>query len=262
MTPSLPLSGRTILVTRPHEQATGLCQAIAAAGGEALAFPVLVIEPLADPRTATERLAHIDDYDWAIFVSANAVRYAQTTAENGIIPPPSTVRVAAIGAATAKALRDAGISLLLVPPGLSDSEALAAMVELQDVVGRRCLIVRGEGGREWLADTLRQRGALVEYAEVYRRAKPQIDAAPLLARWRKGQIHAVVVTSGETLGNLAAMIGSEGLALLCKTPLVTVSERVRQQALEMGIHQAISAAGAADAALLQALTAGRSTTPP
>lgn len=250
---SLSLSHCIVLVTRPQEQAEGLCLAISEAGGEALAFPTLAIEALTDP-LAVGRITRIDDYDWAIFVSANAVRNAQKTAENGIIPPTTTVRVAAIGQATAEALRAAGVGTILTPPEPNDSEALAAMEELQEIAGRRVLIVRGVAGREWLAETLRQRGALVEYAEVYRRVKPNVDVSPLLDRWRKGQIHATVVTSGEVLSNLVAMIGFEGLALLRKTPLITISERVRQQALELGIQQVISATGASDAALVQALT--------
>lgn len=254
MTQPLSLAGCTILVTRPQDQAAGLCQAIAAAGGEPLAFAALAIEAAADP-VSSARLTHIDDYDWAIFVSANAVRYAQKAFDSGIIPPTSTVRVAAVGAATTLALHEAGVGPVLVPQEPGDSEALAAMAELQEVAGRRCLIVRGEGGREWLAETLRQRGALVDYAEVYRRVRPKTDAGPLLDRWRRGGIHAVVATSGEVLSNLAAMIGFEGVALLRKTPLVTVSERVRRQAQELGVSQVASADGAADAALVQALAA-------
>ncbi|WP_054774891.1 uroporphyrinogen-III C-methyltransferase, partial [Methylogaea oryzae] len=94
---------------------------------------------------------------------------------------------------------------------------------------------------------------LVEYAEVYRRVRPKTDAGPLLDRWRQGEVHGVVVTSGEALSNLTAMVGFEGVALLRKTPLVTVSERVRQQALVLGVRQVASAEGAADAALVQAL---------
>lgn len=250
-----PLAGRTILVSRPREQAAGLCRAIAAAGGEALAFPALEIAAVADPRRAAGLWARIAEYDWVIFVSANAVRYAQNIADNGIIPPSSTLRVAAIGAATARALHEAGAGPVLVPPEPGDSEALAAMAELQDVAGRRCLIVRGEGGREWLADTLRRRGAQVDYAEVYRRTLPDADITPLLARWRRGQIHAVVATSGEILRNLAAMIGPDSLELLRTTPLATVGERVSQQARDMGVCRVASAAGASDAALLQALAA-------
>lgn len=253
MSQYLPLTGRTILVTRPKEQAIGLCQSISAAGGEPLLFPALQIEP-SDDAAAKERITRMDDYDWVIFVSANAARYAQKTCDNGIIPPLKTAHVAAVGASTAKALHEAGISSVLTPPEPADSEALATMAELRDVAGRRCLIVRGEGGREWLAETLRQRGARVEYAEVYRRVRPPTDPAPLMERWREGQVHAVVVASGETLSNLAAMIGFEGMALLRGTPLVTVSERVRQQALEFGVGMAVSAAGSSDAALLQAVT--------
>lgn len=255
MSRSAPLAGLNVLVCRPEGQGAGLCQAIAEAGGTVLSFPTLAITATAAPQAAAARLAQAGGYDSVIFVSANAVRYAQKLA-NGIIPLISSARVvAAIGAATAKALWEAGAAQVLVAPPPGDSEALAAMDEWQEMAGRRCLIVRGEGGREWLAETLRRRGAQVDYAEVYRRTLPDADPAPLLARWRAGQVHAAIITSGEILQNLAALIGGEGLALLRETPVVAVSERVCRLAQTMGIHQVANAAGASDTALVQALAA-------
>lgn len=254
MSKSAPLAGLNVLVCRPEGQGAGLCQAIAEAGGTALSFPTLAIAATSAPQAAAAHLAQAGGYDSVIFVSANAVRYAQKLA-NGIIPLISGARLAAIGAATAKALREAGAAQVLAPPPPGDSEALAAMDEWQDMAGRRCLIVRGEGGREWLAETLRRRGAQVDYAEVYRRTLPAAAPAPLLACWRDGQVHAAIITSGEILRNLAALIGGEGLALLRETPVVAVSERVCRLAQTMGIHQVANAAGASDAALVRALAA-------
>src|SRR5438874_1776354 len=78
---------------------------------------------------------------------------------------------------------------------------LLERTEMQHVAGKRVLIVRGEGGRELLGESLAARGALVEYAQCYRRVRPAIDAAPLLAAWRRGELDAVTVLSAQALDN-------------------------------------------------------------
>src|SRR6185295_12379471 len=99
---------------------------------------------------------------------------------------------------------------VIAPQSGADSEALLAAPELADVTGKRVLIVRGEGGRALLGNMLAARGATVNYAECYRRVRPVADAAPLIADWQRGLIHAVTVSSAEGLDNLLAMTGSEG----------------------------------------------------
>jgi hypothetical protein len=121
-----------------------------------------------------------------------------------------------------------------------------------DAAGQRILIFRGNGGRELLRDTLRQRGAEVDYAEVYRRQRPQTDPAPLLARWPR-EVQVVVVTSVETLENLAAILGERGESLLRQTPIVVVSERIRQRAEAMGCARILLAQRAEEAAILTAI---------
>ena len=77
--------------------------------------------------------------------------------------------------------------------------------------GKRVVVFRGDGGRELLADELTARGALVEYATCYRRARPGLDPAPLLAAWAARRVsHAVTVTSSEGLRNLCEMVGRRG----------------------------------------------------
>src|SRR5207237_459615 len=77
----------------------------------------------------------------------------------------------------------------------ADSEAVLAAPELQQVAGKRVLIIRGDDGRPVLGESLTARGAKVEYAECYRRVRPNVDATPLLAAWRRGEVHGVVALS-------------------------------------------------------------------
>jgi len=239
----MSLAGRGIVVTRPRALAPGLAARIEGAGGRAFLFPAIEIEDLPLPGV----LQRAESFDLAIFVSPTAV----DTAAHAVRRWP---RVAAVGAGTRQALEQRGISPVLAPHGEADSEALLALRELQQMAGRRVLIVRGEGGRALLGDALTARGAQIEYAECYRRVRPTADAAPLLASWASDRIHAVTVNSGEALDNLVALLGDAGREPLRGTPLFVSHDRVASAAARLGVRQAI-VAGPADEQMLQRLVA-------
>ncbi len=245
------LNGLRILVTRPRRQADGLCRLIEAQGGEAVRFPALSILPPPDSAEVDDMLASLDRFDFAIFISPNAVEFTLllAAAHGGL---PAGPKIVAVGAGTARALEAQGVNVDLVPER-ADSEGLLALPALNDVDGKGVAIFRGEGGRELLAETLHARGADVEYCAVYRRVRPQADPAPLLARWNEGGIDVVTVTSGEALENLVAMLGEAGQALLQRTPLVVVSERTAGRARELGIEKVVVAEGAGDEAMVKAI---------
>ena len=242
------LAGRGVLVTRPRAQAAALCQLIAAAGGRALAFPTIEIEAAGDRESARRLLA--EPADLLFFTSRNAVYYALALFPGGVLP--ASPRLAAVGKATAEALTAAGRAPDLVPEGRYDSESLLALPELQELGGVRALIVRGEGGRPLLGETLRARGAEVAYAEVYRRVLPEVEPAALLAGWER-DVHFVTATSGEILDNLMRILGEAGRERLLATPLAVVSDRTRLDALRLGFVRVELADRADDPALVQAL---------
>ena len=246
------LNGLGVLVTRPEHQADHLCQWIEDNGGIAIRFPALTI---VEPRDWAPALAILDrmaDYDLAIFTSANAVdRALPPILERGGLPP--RVDIAAIGRATARALARHGIDFCLRPDQGFTSEALLALPRFQNVAGQAIAIVRGEQGRELLAETLTARGARVDRAEVYRRERPAVDVGALLERWARSEIGAVVVTSTESLLNLFDMLGLAGQDYLRQTPMVAVSTRIVQAAANLGCHHLLLAQEASDAAIAAAL---------
>ena len=246
------LNGLGVLVTRPAQQAEALCRLIEQHGGVALRWPTLRI---AEPRDWTPAFTLFDrltDYQLAIFTSVNAVERAWPLIEQrGGLPP--RLEIAAIGPASARSLERQGIHRCLRPAQGFTSEALLALPRFQHIAGQRILIVRGEGGREWLAETLTGRGAQVDCAEVYRRERPAQDAGALLEHWERGLIGAVVITSSESLENLFAMLGTAGQPYLRDTPLVVVSARIQQDAAERGCRHLLLAREASDDALLTAL---------
>jgi uroporphyrinogen-III synthase len=111
--------------------------------------------------------------------------------------------------------------------------------QLQNLDGKRVLILRGEGGREVLAEELRLRGADVTYAECYRRVRPRADPTAIISRWERGALQAVTVMSGETLDNLQAMLGSRGQQLLRTTPLFVPHASIAERARHIGLTEVV-----------------------
>ena len=250
-----PLAGRTIVVTRPQAQAAPLAEAIAAAGGKPLIFPLLEISPATDPQPLIEAVARLDSYSLAVFISPNAVDYALPAIfARGAWP--ASLKPAAVGLGTAKALAAQGVFGCVVPSERFDSEALLELPEMaaESVNGRRVAIFRGDGGRELLADTLRQRGATVDCITCYRRSGPSAGVLPLLAAWRAGQLDALTVSSSEGLRYLVEQLDAEGRALLQNTPLFVPHARIAENARALGLSNIILTA-AADAGILAGLGA-------
>jgi uroporphyrinogen-III synthase len=246
------LAGLRVLVTRPRHQSAGLVALIEQCGGTAIRFPVIEILPVHETRAARLTLACLDDFDWVIFVSPNAVEHGLALMDTR----QTRARLAAVGGSTAAALEQAGFACVLRPAGSASSEALLALPDLQGdtVAGSRILIVRGEGGRPLLGDTLSKRGAGVQYAEVYRRARPALDDGGLAERGSDGGIDAIVITSLQGLENLFALLGEGALGWLRQAGYVVVSERLAAHVHALGIvHPSVVAAGAADDALIEAL---------
>lgn len=252
-----PLAGKRIVVTRPREQAAGLAARIRAAGGDPVLLPAIEIRDLAEFGPFDAIAERLEAFDCAIFVSPTAVRkaMARLRMRRGARPWPPALRVAAIGRGSQRALQEAGIAPVLVPPARADSEALLAMPEFARPSGQRIVIFRGRGGRELLGETLAARGARVEYAECYARAMPASATDPLGGdHGAAGAIDAVTLSSGEGLANLHALLDERGREQLRGTPLFVPHARVAEQAAALGARK-VTIAGPGDAEMLDALVA-------
>ena len=246
-----PLAGRGIVVTRPAHQAAPLAKSIAAAGATPILFPTIEIVAVADERPVLALIDRLDEFELAIFVSPNAVTQAMRLIR-ARRPLPHGLTVAAIGSATARALARFEVPQVAAPASF-DSEALLDLPELNQVTGKRVVIFRGEGGREELGDTLQARGARVEYAQCYRRGRPDADPAPLIRAWRDGRLDAITVTSSEGLRNLFALVGEAGAPLLRETPVFAPHARIGETARTLGCARVIVTAQG-DQGLLLGLT--------
>lgn len=245
------LAGVGVLVTRPEHQAAPLVALIEAQGGTAIRFPTMQIIPVnLDPAILAVQLGRAD---MVIFVSANAV-YCAHDCLGPAYHWQTAQKIAVVGQRTALALQQTGWPVNIVPEGRFDSEALLACAAMQQVSGKHITIVRGVGGREALADSLRKRGAVVDYAEIYRRDIPEVDPQTILAQWRAGVIDVISITSNTALQNLLTILGDTDKQRVLATPLAVFSERQSKLARQAGFSgHIVVATNATNEAMLEAV---------
>lgn len=248
------LSGLTIVVTRPTEQAHGLKGLLNDAGARVVSFPTLEIVSCMDA-VPTQQWQSLGTADWVVFVSTNAVQYALPAARSRNAWP-AKAGIAAVGGSTAAALAAFDITSVVTPEIGSGAQALLAVPEFSaDAIrGRTVAIAKGRGGLELLQQTFKNRGARVFELEVYERRRPQHSTNDFVTAGIHGEIDIVVAASAQSLENLIDMVGARGRDWILSAPLVVVSERIADVAVELGVKQRpMVASGARDDQIVEAL---------
>lgn len=232
------LLGLTILVTQSKPKGLLLCDKIHAQGGHSIYFPTIEIVDLTNSNPIQQQLAALSHYDWVIFVSYHAVMLSLAYLPDKIQP----AKVAAIGASTADALQQAGIAVSIFPENDWTSEGLLALPAFQQVEGQKIAIIKGEGGRELLAQTLTKRGASVTNLCVYQRQVPSSMQIPYK------NLDVLVVGSAEGLKNL-----SKDNPSILPIPVVVPSERVKHYASQLHFKKILLANSPSHDAIIQTL---------
>jgi len=253
-------SNNVILVTRPKQQATEFVNLLTSRGLKSLVFPCIEIQQVELSGPLKEKLKTLNDNNLIIFISVNAVdKAAELMSQLGIKPESITVNIATIGKATYRAAISLGFNVTQCPENGFNSDALLDLETLQpdNIKGTQCLIIRGVGGLEYLADELRKRGAKVHYAEVYKRIKPlsdeNISRDELSNNWKELQINAVTVTSNESLQNLYNMLQQPGKNKMLSTTLIVASQRGIELAQRLGFKSIILSQSALNQHMLEAV---------
>ena len=238
-----------LLLTRPADDCEALAEVLAGQGIFSSCLPLLEIAPLPVSDTMRQTFAGLSRYSAVIVVSKPAARIAVQ-----MIDAVPAIPWFSVGAATAQILQDRGLDAHCPDEG-DDSEALLQLPRLLDAVagpGARVLILRGEGGRELLAERLRELGASVEYLEMYRRDLPDYPAQELPRRIAAERLNGLVVSSGQGFEHLRQLAG-DTWPVLAQLPLFVPSPRVAGQARAAGAQTVVDCRGASAAALLTAL---------
>lgn len=210
-----PLLGKGVVVTRAREQASGLAAQLTELGADVVQFPTIAIRPLEDYSeldTIVAAIAEGDAYHWLIFTSVNGVRFfwrrlLRAGWDARIL---GGVRVAAIGPATAAALRERGIVPDFVPDRYVAESVAQGLLE-RGVAGRRVLLPRAREAREVLPDVLRKAGALVDVIPVYETVPAAVRREDVLERLAEGRIHCVTFGSSSTVENFLSLIPADTL---------------------------------------------------
>jgi len=248
------LDGVKVLVTRPEQQAEVLCEAIENLGGKAIRFPVIEITQSENQLAAKTILENISQYDIGIFISRNAVEWTMKLLDEKTTTLDKMTLIA-ISAATAETLKQVSSEQLISNSG-TNSEALLELDALgADVIrGKKIIIFRGQGGREFLATKLRERGAKVSYAEVYRRDCPEYDRDVVAKLWSPNSPDVVIVTSNNGLENLFSLLDKEQRNLLLSKQLVVMGERMLDFSIDLGFtRRPILAEENSDKGILKAI---------
>jgi uroporphyrinogen III methyltransferase/synthase len=205
---TLPLLGKTIVVTRAEEQAEPFIQLLRDSGAEPLAFPVIQTFPPDDWSPIDSALSHLDQYYGVIFTSVNGVKYfIERLREKGLdIRELKGVRIYAIGRKTEKAVLDLGIRADVVPEKFV-AESLIESIRRENVQGKKFLLPRAAVAREVLPEQIRALGATVDVAPVYQTLPPKADNAPLVAKLKNGLVDVITFTSSSTVKNFVEITG-------------------------------------------------------
>jgi uroporphyrinogen-III synthase len=250
---------KPVVITRPLGQADALAQKVAAIGRDAIVFPLLEIQPLADAAELQSALADLASYAMVAFVSPNAIDAAFAHLKQW----PASVTFAVMGEGSKAALTRHGVTSAnahIVSPHdaeRTDSQTLLEVLDLKALRGRQILIVRGETGRELLADELRAAGVQVRQVAAYRRVAPRLDKA------RRTQLLALldshndwIITSSEALRILLQTVeqiaGADGVAKMQQQHLVVPHIRIEESAKALGFRDVVLT-GSGDDSLLVAL---------
>jgi uroporphyrinogen-III synthase len=252
------LKPEAVVITRPRAQADSLARAVAALGRTPVILPLLEIAPLGDTAALRAALARLERYALVAFVSPNAVDAAFAH----VAAWPLAVPLAVLGEGSRLALARHGLTegnatiVGPIDPTRSDSEHLLAALDLAALAGREVLIVRGESGRELMADGFRAAGAEVTVVPAYRRTVPAMsDGLAAQLRALLATPNDWIITSSEALRGLFALLDEldPGCVSQMRDQHVIVPHaRIAATARELGMSR-VTLTGSGDERLLAAL---------
>ncbi|MEC5343748.1 uroporphyrinogen-III synthase [Brenneria populi] len=244
----------TILVTRPSPAGEQLVTRLRKLGYSAYHSPLIEFSPGGELARLPAMLAALRPGDLLFALSRHAVDYADPQLTRGGAGWPQNPSYYAVGRATALALHRVSARHVAYPPERESSENLLQLPELQYVNGKHALLLRGNGGRELLGDTLRERGAKVSYCECYQRRPVYYDGLEQSRRWQQAGVDTLAITSGEMLQRIYTLVPDYYRASwLLGCQLVVVSERLADQARQLGWRHIRIADNADNDALMRAL---------
>lgn len=221
-----PLNGKRILITRAREQSGEFATLLKKTGAEVMELPTIEIVPPLSWKELDRVFPRLRSYDWLIFTSANGVHFFwQRLREKGKTRLPPSIKVCAIGPATAKQLKEKKISVDYMPKEFI-AESILDGFQKKFIKGKRILLARAKKARDILPKGLRKMGAKVDVVEVYRTIKPRGGSKRLRQLLTDGKIDVITFTSSSTVNHFVDLLKKEdlqkrlkGIAIACIGPV-------------------------------------------
>jgi uroporphyrinogen III methyltransferase/synthase len=211
-----PLTGKRILITRARDQAAVFASSLKDLGAEVIELPTIEIVSPASWKGVDRAIDRIASYDWLIFTSANGANFFwQRWMEKNKDRLPPSLKVCAIGPATAYQLAEKGITVHYTPKEFV-AEAILKGLEKSMLKGKRILLARAKEARDVLPEGLRKMGAQVDVVETYRTVKPKGGSKKLKELLTKGKVDAITFTSSSTVNHFVELLKKEDLPELLK----------------------------------------------
>jgi uroporphyrinogen III methyltransferase/synthase len=229
----MPLEGKKILITRAREQSAGFAEHLRKLGAEVVVFPTIEIVPPFRWDKVDEAIDRIESYDWIIFTSVNGVHFFwHRLRERGKnLSLPSSIKVCAIGPATAKQLKEYGIPVDYIPKEYI-AEAILEGFGKMGIQGKRILLARAKIARDVLPKGLNEMGAELDVIEVYRTVKPVGGSKRLRKLFEGGGVDVITFTSSSTVNHFVELLKEEnlkgclkGVVIACIGPVAAQTAR-------------------------------------
>lgn len=250
------LAGRTVVVTRPREQAAPLCAALAAHGAIPMVFPTIEVRAVDNLSTLDRALDALETYAWLVFTSVNGVKpFMDRLQRKGLDARAAAgLRICCIGPRTAEALAGYGLRADVIPSEYQ-AEGLIAAMKAAGVKGQRVLIPRAAVAREILPEQLRELGADVRVVTAYRTVLPEVEADRVKELLKTQALHVLTFASSSTVRNFCGLFGSRedmrrltgGAVVACIGPVTA------RTAAEEGLAVTVTAAENTIPALVEAI---------
>lgn len=238
----LPLRGRTIVVTRPRDQAAPFVETLREQGARVLLAPAIALRPPRSWAPLDRAIARLGSYDVLIFTSANGVSrfFARLHEKRADVRDLKGVEVIAIGPATASAVEARGLRVAAVPEEFR-AEGIVEVLGRRSLRGARILIPRAAVARDVLIKALRARGAEVEVVPVYRTVPSREGAAEIRAALRSGRPDLIAFTSSSTVTSFATLFRDRRDAqLLRRVPVAAIGPITAATARREGFRVAVT----------------------
>lgn len=243
-----------VLITRPAADNAELAKLLAEHGIATHGLPLLDMQALPETPAQRDLMLNLDRYTTVVVVSKPAARFALERLDCYWPQPPQRPQWFTVGAASGSILVDYGLNAQW-PKNGDDSEALLALPAFEASLQQpnpRVLVMRADEGRDFLAQTMAERGVAVDFLPLYRRFLPDYPAEVLIQSVTEQKLNGLVTSSEQGLRNLIRLAGHDWQHL-CQLPLFVPSPRVAQTARDLGARQVIDCQGASNQALLAAL---------